>query len=250
MQHKGYDTRINYTRNYHLMQCIKINRLHKDYFSSHLNHVVILMRAAALGLTCKDALVVFSHSETLNLQKRVTELEQELKRCKIRYLQQLQRIEWAVDTLRKYGVQCGCIEYCPECDNSFCPCTCRIATCQCRECYEFHNERANDLIDAGLLPVWFHPKGHALVAVDPSELDPRLDPRLAPKEMGDPDDDYLVSMEFNDPNWMFTHNMARHMTNDRKIYNFTSARGRVFSSGTGEGEDDKMQAKDFVIEFP
>ena len=208
------------------------------------------MRAAALGLTCKDALVVFSHNETLKLQKRVTELEQELERRKIRYLQQLQRIEWAADILRKYGVVCGCIEYCPECDNADCPCTCRIATCQCSECYEFHNKRADELVDTDLLPVWFHPKGHALVAVDPPELDPRLDPRLAPKEMGKPEDEYLVSMEFNDPNWMFTHNVARHVTNDRKIYDFTSARGRAFSCGKGGGGGGEMQVGDFVIEFP
>lgn len=38
------------------------------------------MKSAAIGLTCKDALFVFSQNETLAMQKRVTELERMLHR--------------------------------------------------------------------------------------------------------------------------------------------------------------------------
>ena len=36
------------------------------------------MQGAAMGLTCKDALAIFSQNETLALQRRVSELEEEL----------------------------------------------------------------------------------------------------------------------------------------------------------------------------
>ena len=36
------------------------------------------MQGAAIGITCKDALMIFSQNETLALQKRVSELEEEL----------------------------------------------------------------------------------------------------------------------------------------------------------------------------
>jgi len=43
------------------------------------------MQGAAMGLTCRDALAVFSANESLALQRRVSELEEELAEFKPRY---------------------------------------------------------------------------------------------------------------------------------------------------------------------
>ena len=45
-----------------------------------LNFSKIMMTPAALGMTCKEAFQVFSSNETLQLQKRVAELEQRLSK--------------------------------------------------------------------------------------------------------------------------------------------------------------------------
>lgn len=125
------------------------------------------MNAAGLGLTCKEALLVFSQNETLKLQARVSELENELSVMKKMYFKQLERIEWAADVMWKHGIRCGCsYGMCDTCDQHEDTCTCRIQTCRCKDCEEDNRDWCNDQVNGGLLAEWYHPKGQVNVRWD------------------------------------------------------------------------------------
>lgn len=111
------------------------------------------MNAAALGLTCKEAMFVFSQNETLRLQTRVQQLEKELHVIKKMYLRQLGRIEWASDVMWEHGIRCGC-DYgdCDTCGKEQTSCSCQIRTCKCKECKDDEDHWCNVQVDNGLMP--------------------------------------------------------------------------------------------------
>lgn len=87
------------------------------------------MQPAALGLTCKNAFVIFSQNETLRLQQEIQQLKEQLN--------------WACQVMSDAGIQTGCnYANCTLCGNEPALCTCIIRMCQCHECVEdrgFHD---------------------------------------------------------------------------------------------------------------
>ena len=96
---------------------------------------MVVIRPASLGVTCKDAFVVFSQNETLELQRQLAALEADIAHWKKRHQKQKQRVEWAREMLRKYNIRCRC-NYgdCEECFQESNDCTCQIKTCNCFGC--------------------------------------------------------------------------------------------------------------------
>ena len=165
------------------------------------------MESAALGLTCKEALVVFSQNETLRLQARVQELENEMKVIKKQYLKQLERIEWAADVMCENGIRCGCdYDYCETCDNDPESCTCPIRTCRCEECIEQEEQYCYRQRDAKLMPYWYHPDGQVPVCF--GECSARGSEVAEPPYCG---------FEFCDPKWYITHNILRTTSHHKTI---------------------------------
>lgn len=86
------------------------------------------MKPASLGLTCKDALVVFSQNETLRLQGEVRELQAEIQQMR-------EQLEWACNVMHEAGIRTKCwYTDCSECKVDLNDCTCPLATCRCKDC--------------------------------------------------------------------------------------------------------------------
>lgn len=98
------------------------------------------MRPAALGLTCNDALVVFSQNETLRLQAEVSKLKKIVEMWKQKCQRQKKQLAWACRMLHDANVRTGC-GYC-ECETcgvvaaELGVCMCPLQTCQCNACDE------------------------------------------------------------------------------------------------------------------
>ena len=100
------------------------------------------MQPSALGLTCHDALSIFSQNETLRLQAEVSELKIKLRELakiwKKKCERQKEKIAWACVALYDADICTGCLwSSCPTCGINAAEvgrCMCLIRTCQCFEC--------------------------------------------------------------------------------------------------------------------
>ena len=162
------------------------------------------MEPAGIGLTCREALAVFSQYETLRLQQRVFELETEMQKIKQNYLTQLERIEWAANVMWQNGIRCGCCRFfCGTCQKTSGACTCLIKTCQCRLCLDEDKNHCDDKVGNNLMPYWYHPKGQTPVRRAGGAKKSTASGGAGAQN---PLRQYC-GFEFCDPRWYATHNV-------------------------------------------
>ena len=100
------------------------------------------MQPSALGLTCHDALSIFSQNETLRLQAEVSELKIKLRELakiwKKKCERQKEKIAWARREMYDVDIRTGCLwSDCPACGvyaAEVGKCMCPLRTCLCSEC--------------------------------------------------------------------------------------------------------------------
>ena len=101
------------------------------------------MQSVALGLTCRDAFVVFSQNETLRLQAEIAEqkmkLEKVVKAWKRKCQRQKEQLEWARRKLYDEDIRTGCVHGsdCDDCGifpGDVGVCMCPLSTCRCNRC--------------------------------------------------------------------------------------------------------------------